>query len=111
MFKPIRNKINLFSARATSYRRIRKFSKYLHESFPLRNDGSLQKPIPISEELNLIEGHLETLPAQDAYHKVVKGQDDRHKPWCEEDIDAKMIALKEDIDKVRGTSWIYNIFK
>ncbi|KAI7951561.1 hypothetical protein MJO28_007245 [Puccinia striiformis f. sp. tritici] len=111
MFKPIRNKINLFSARAQAIVELEKFSKYLHESFPLRNDGSLQKPIPISEELNLIEGHLEHLPAQDAYHKVVKGQDDRHKPWCEEDIDAKMIALKEDIDKVRGTSWIYNIFK
>ncbi|KAA1067926.1 hypothetical protein PGT21_021689 [Puccinia graminis f. sp. tritici] len=112
MFKdPLRNRIKLVSARAKAVVELEQISKYLHQSFPLRNDGRLQKPIPTLEELDLIEGHLEHLPAQQYYESVIKTQDDRHKSWCETENDEKMIALRGEIDRIRpkhvgsGSSW------
>jgi hypothetical protein len=112
MFKdPLRNRIKLVSARAKAIVELEQISKYLHESFPLRNDGRLQKPILTLEELDLLEGHLEHLPAQQYYESAIKTQDDRHKSWCETEIDEKMTALRGAIDKIRpkhvgsGSSW------
>ncbi|KAA1118399.1 hypothetical protein PGTUg99_003903 [Puccinia graminis f. sp. tritici] len=108
---PLRNRIKLVSARAKAAVESEQISKYLHQSFPLRNDGRLQKPIPTLEELDLIEGHLEHLPARQYYESVIKTQDDRHKSWCETENDEKMIALRGAIDKIRpkhvgsGSSW------
>ncbi|KAA1112026.1 hypothetical protein PGT21_020380 [Puccinia graminis f. sp. tritici] len=108
---PLRNRIKLVSARAKAVVELEQISRYLHEGFPLRNDGRLQKPIPTLEELDLIEGHLEHLPAQQYYESVIKTQDDRHKSWCETENDEKMIALRGAIDKIRpkhvgsGSSW------
>ncbi|KAI9603732.1 hypothetical protein H4Q26_003331 [Puccinia striiformis f. sp. tritici PST-130] len=102
MFKdPLRNRIKLVSARAKATVELEKISKYLHERFPLRNDVPLQKPIPTLEELDLIEGHLEHLPAQQDYESAIKTSDDWHKSWRETENDEKMIALRMAIDKIR----------
>ncbi|KNE98885.1 hypothetical protein PSTG_07906 [Puccinia striiformis f. sp. tritici PST-78] len=115
--EPLRNKINLFSARAQAMVELEKISVYLQKSFPLRNHGGLQKPISTTEELDLIKFHLENLPAQADYRKVIKGQDDGLAKWCKEEIDDKMNALRGEIDKIRrnpfgpGSSWNPGLLK
>ncbi|POW18441.1 hypothetical protein PSHT_05767, partial [Puccinia striiformis] len=105
------------SALSAIYGRIRENIRIFTEKFSSSESWGLQKPISTTEELDLITFHLENLPAQADYRKVIKVQDDGLAKWCKEEIDDKMNALRGEIDKIRrnpfgpGSSWNPGLLK
>ncbi|EFP87278.2 uncharacterized protein PGTG_12862 [Puccinia graminis f. sp. tritici CRL 75-36-700-3] len=112
---PLRNKLDLFSARAQAIVELEKLSKHLQGSFPLRSEGHPPKPISALEELELIDRKLEYLPAQEAYQSrmasTLKGESQTS---CEKEIYGKIDALRDQIEKLRkqqsGASWLTSLF-
>jgi hypothetical protein len=112
---PLRNKLDLFSARAQAIVELEKLSKHLRGSFPLRSEGYPPKPISALEELELIDRILRYLPAQEAYQSrmasTLKGGP---QTLCEKEIYDKIDALRDQIDRLRkqqsGASWLNSLF-
>ncbi|KAA1067924.1 hypothetical protein PGT21_021653 [Puccinia graminis f. sp. tritici] len=112
---PLRNKLDLFSARAQAIVELEKVSKHLQGSFPLRSEGHPPKPISALEELDLIDRKLGYLPAQEAYQsKMASTLKGESQILCEKEIYGKIDALRDQIEKLRkqhsGASWFTSLF-
>ncbi|KAI9603743.1 hypothetical protein H4Q26_003342 [Puccinia striiformis f. sp. tritici PST-130] len=113
----LRNRIELLSARARAIVELEKIYIYLNKGFPLQNHRRFEKPIPPLEELALIRNHIENLPSQEAYQKVIEIQDDRQKAKCKKEINDHINGLRDEISKFAqqhsgyGLPWLFGLFE
>ncbi|KAI7951570.1 hypothetical protein MJO28_007254 [Puccinia striiformis f. sp. tritici] len=113
----LRNRIELLSARARAIVELEKISIYLNKGFPLQDHRRFEKPIPTLEELALIRNHIETLPSQKSYQKIIEIQDDRQKAKCKKEINDHINGLRDEISKFTkqhsgyGLPWLFSLFE
>ncbi|POW17880.1 hypothetical protein PSTT_00198, partial [Puccinia striiformis] len=109
--------IELLSARARAIVELEKISIYLNKGFPLQDHRRFEKPIPTLEELALIRNHIETLPSQKSYQKIIEIQDDRQKAKCKKEINDHINGLRDEISKFTkqhsgyGLPWLFSLFE